>query len=167
MDLYVPASLIVFVAWLTSFAQYTFTNLLTVLLAQLCIYLSYIAFMPKVNGIKLMDIFFAVCFLFILFAMVKTFFVQDTNFVKQKSLKQKQLSRNHVHNLQEEPNSVNHFPKSKVVLFMKLSRYCDCIEWSYLLSIIYPACFVLFCIIYFVISVYVISSNMQTEECNK
>lgn len=74
MQLYAPSAVIVIVAWLACIAnQTTYGDLVSVLLAMLFLYYSYITVMPKVNAFKAIDIYLSVAFFFIFMALVYTF----------------------------------------------------------------------------------------------
>lgn len=78
MELYIPATLIVTVAWLICISEDgSFSDMLQVLLAMLFLYLSYITLMPKVSHFKAMDLYLVMCFTFVFLFLVKTYLSRE------------------------------------------------------------------------------------------
>lgn len=173
MELYIPASMVVIVAWLSSLTEFRFTNLLSVLLAQLFLYFSYITVMPKVSDVKALDVFLVICFLFIFVALVKTFFVKDHKPVDDLKVTQDEVQVLRPYNNKKPTTPTSVKVKSfRSKCFQKVYAFCSwpshhyCQGTNCVLFTSYPALFAIFSLVYFIIYMYVIHDQSQMDRCD-
>lgn len=179
LALYLPAILVVAVTWLASMREENgFSDLLGVLLAQLFLYFSYITVMPRVSDVKAMEIFLMLCFLFIFVALLKTFLdkATDINSVKPNGDLSCLANRIRVGKKISIVNATK-IDKSETKIFSKrnveelkvtiFECFHECKKMlRFVKNALFPASFVIFCVLYFVTYIYLLHDFNQLDKCD-
>lgn len=179
MELYIPAGIIVIAAWLATIGKAdSFSDLLSVLLAMLFLYFSYVAVMPKVSDIKAMDVFLAGCFAFILVALLQTFVLTEKYFEKTEKVKNdhgtttEELVSNRKVTPFPDTNQNDAWATTTKVLKkrkvhqtkkQKMCKYITC--KNFFLRAVFPIAFVLFCLFYFVTYKHILKKHAHKHFC--
>lgn len=150
MELYIPATMIVFVAWLATMKGHeSFSDLVGVLLAMLFLYFSYIEVMPKVSDFKAIDVYLLVCFIYIFIALLIPL-LSDT------------FAMTVVEN-------VSGLKSKTSLLSMSVAKVTDFLQHrAFVVKALYPVSFVFFCVCYFAIYIYGRHNdyNDLVNQCN-
>lgn len=171
LELFVPAGLIVIVGYIVSVTkQSSIGDVVGVILAELFLYFSYIAVMPKVSDFKAMDLYLVVCFGFVFAALiVKVYLCKDDSEARQTvpvnlCSKPKRPFNNSVANEKVTRDSIKE-SKLEHVSYLLKAKFANFKFHHFCLYALYPLCFSLFCFFYFLTYMYIDDDYHGKKQC--